>query len=141
MTKGKDYVKDADLSSLEIDLSPPNEDETAELFTANNIEELQELLDLEMSPSKKIDMMDKFWSYKIRQQKFMELEGELITISDAKAVINQVFAPISTALDSTPMQLKATFNDIPIEAVEWLSDRMNMIKNEAKAVWNDYSTE
>ena len=127
MNKGRDYI------SVDIDIELPKiEKENTALYTVENLDELQELLDQEPSPSKKIEMMDKFWSYKIRKQKFLEAEGELLSVHDAKVAIDSILSPLNQYLNDMGNNLKNHFPDIENEFIEWINEENNRQKEHLK---------
>lgn len=128
--KGSDYIN----SSIIVDFATKEaikEDES--IFTSEAKDELNEYLSQEPSPSKQIDMIDKFWSGRIRRQKFMVEESQLIPVADAKAVIEAVFTPINAKLDELPIMLKSHFNEVSLEAMRWLADEINQIKTDSQS--------
>lgn len=126
MNKGTDYLDGVDLSEY------LDNEEDKELFTAKNIDELQRLLDDEPSPSKKIDMMDKFWSYKIRQQKFLQTEGDLITVEMAKGAVEKLLSPLNQYLNDQANSLRNHYPDASDEIVEWLREENNRQKEQLR---------
>ncbi|MCD6432951.1 MAG: hypothetical protein J7L21_02825 [Sulfurimonas sp.] len=121
LAKGNDYL------GLEI-ITNDKIKNNSSVYNAESITELEDLLRLEKSPSRKIEMMDKFWAYKIKKQKFKQEEGELITVDDAKATIEVLFSPLDRKLNDLHIDLKSRFAEIPIDAIEWLSDYINDMK-------------
>lgn len=65
---------------------------------------------------------------KIAEVTYKEKVGELITLDSAKGIIEVMFSPLSRKLDDVHIDLKSRYPDIPLEAIEWLSDYINNIK-------------
>ena len=99
-----------------------------QIYTPQTVEELEKLLLDTQSPTQKVQVVKEFWAGKINRQKFLQAEGELITIADAKATLEQIATPFNQAMDDLPFNLKARFSDTADEAVEWLVEHINEIK-------------
>ena len=65
---------------------------------------------------------------KLAEVTYKERIGELITIEDAKGIIEIMFSPLSRKLDDLHIDLKSRYPNIEMEAIEWLSDYVNDIK-------------
>ena len=83
----------------------------------------------------------KDWNtYKIKEQgltyaiKRKQLARELISISEAKGVLEIFLTPMSQAMEDLPYKLKAKFPDIENSAIEWLIDYTNSVKEETQNV-------
>jgi len=81
----------------------------------------------------------KEWNtYKIKEQgltyaiKRKQLARELISISEAKGVLEIFLTPLSQAMEDLPYKLKAKFPDIENSAIEWLIDYTNSVKEETQ---------
>jgi len=81
----------------------------------------------------------KEWNtYKIKEQgltyaiKRKQLSRELISISEAKGVLEIFLTPLSMAMEDLPYKLKAKFPDIENSAIEWLIDYTNSVKEETQ---------
>lgn len=93
---------------------------------ANNLN-IDDLPDLEGSA--------KEWNtYKIKEQgltyalKRRQLEGELITVDDAKAAFETLLAPLNKYLDDLGNSIKNHFPDVDDEVVDWVSGEINRQK-------------
>jgi len=90
--------------------------------------ELVELLSEIVDPSKALHISKEFWTAKIQKQKFLKENRDLISVGDAKAVIEMFLSPISSRLDTLHIELKSHFPDTTPEAVAWLSTQINDMK-------------
>lgn len=77
----------------------------------------------------------KEWNtYKIKEQgltyalKRRQLEGELITVDDAKAAFETLLAPLNKYLDDLGNSIKNHFPDVDDEVVDWVSGEINRQK-------------
>lgn len=125
--KGSDYL------SKEIIIENTTSDKVKEdntIYTDEAKQELEKFLNQEPSPARKVDMIDKFWSGRIRRQKFLEADGELIPVQDAKAAIETILAPFNQYLDDMGNNLKNHFPDVPLEVVEWINEENNRQKEQ-----------
>ena len=104
--------------------------EDISIYTDEAKQELEVFLSQEPSPARKVDMIDKFWSGRIRRQKFLEADGELISVPDAKAAIETILAPFNQYLDDMGNNLKNHFPDVPLEVVEWINEENNRQKEQ-----------
>lgn len=128
------HAKGSDYLSNTIEKTIPNS-------IVNNIEinnsearaELDTFLEAEPSPSRQVDMIDKFWSGRIRRQKFLQEEGELITVDDAKKAVDILFTPLNKALDDLPTDFKSHFQETSQEAIIFLQNYINDAKEALKA--------
>ena len=102
------------------------------IYNEESVEELNQLIAEAQSPSQKVQIIKDFWMGKISRQKFLQAEGELIPVADAKAVVEKIFTPFNKALDDLPVNLKAHFPEVSTEAVEWLIEYINTMKLEAR---------
>lgn len=98
------------------------------IYNTENIEELDALLISVENPSQRVQVMKDYWTSRINRQKFLKEEGEIIYINEAKAAVEEIFNPLNKFLDDLPIQLKSHNQDVPIEAVKWLSDEINRMK-------------
>jgi len=98
------------------------------LTDADMPSELVELLSEIVDPSKALHISKEFWTAKIQKQKFLKEQGDLISLGDAKAVIDMLFSPMSARLDSLHVELKGRFPSVSIEATEWLGNEINNMK-------------
>lgn len=83
----------------------------------------------------------KDWNtYKIKEQgltyaiKRKQLSRELISISEAKGVIEVFLTPLSQAMEDLPYKLKAKFPNVENDAIEWLIEYANRVKAESQNV-------
>jgi len=77
----------------------------------------------------------KEWNtYKIKEQgltyalKRRQLEGELITVDDAKAAFETLLAPLNKYLDDLGNSIKNHFPDVDDEVIDWVSGEINRQK-------------
>jgi predicted transcriptional regulator len=98
------------------------------IYNTENIEELDALLINIENPSQRVQVMKDYWTSRINRQKFLKEEGEIIYINEAKAAVEEIFNPLNKFLDDLPIQLKSHNQDVPLEAVKWLSDEINRMK-------------
>ncbi|MEA1919139.1 MAG: hypothetical protein U9N52_04815 [Campylobacterota bacterium] len=106
----------------------PKSARNLELDNKENNNELENLLENAVTSSQKVMVAKDFWAGKINEQKFLKEQRELITLTEAKGVIEVMFSPLSRKLDDIHMDLKSRFPDVPMEAVEWLNEYVNDIK-------------
>ena len=109
-------------------ITPSSIKNDGQIYNADSLEELDLLLLDAKSPSQKVQIVKDFWLGKINRQKFLQNERELIPIHDAKATIEILFSPLSKKLDNLHIDLKARFTDVPLDAIEWISDEINSMK-------------
>ena len=79
-------------------------------------------------PTKRVGIIKDYWAGKIQKQKFLREKNELIPINEAKAVMELLFHPISKKMDNLHVDLKARFPDVPMDAIDWVSMTINMMK-------------
>ena len=125
--KGSDYLS---VGTVVENSTPKEIKQNDNIYTDEAREELELFLSQEPSPARKVDMIDKFWSGRIRRQKFLEADGELISVPDAKAAIETVLSPFNQYLDDMGNNLKNHFPDISIEVVEWINEENNRQKEQ-----------
>lgn len=96
--------------------------------------ELVALLKDAQSPSQKVQIIKDFWIGKINRQKFLENEGELITVQDAKVAIDALLSPLNQYMNDQGNHLKNNFPDLPNEVVEWIDDENNRQKEQLRVI-------
>ena len=97
-------------------------------------DELRKLLKDVSDPLKRVKISKEFWASK-RQEISYQLEAsEVITVSDAKVVVEMILTPLNTKLDDLPMSLRNRFDTVPTEAIEWLSFYINDMKLEVQKI-------
>ena len=109
----------------------------SKIYNTDNKAELAALIGSAESPMHKINIESTFWQAKTRRLSFMEAEGELIPLADAKAAVEEIFTPINTKFNDMPVQFKAHFPEVSTEAVEWLDNFVNEVKVASEAEWGD----
>ena len=125
--KGSDYLS---INTVVETSTPDTIKQDTNIYTDEAKQELEEFLSKELSPSRKVDMIDKFWSGRIRRQKFLEADGELISVPNAKAAIETILAPFNQYLDDMGNNLKNHFPDVPLEVIEWINEENNRQKEQ-----------
>jgi len=65
---------------------------------------------------------------KLAEITYKERMGELITLDQAKGVVEVMFTPLSRKLDDLHIDLKSRYPNIEMEAIEWLGEYINDIK-------------
>ncbi|WP_416768511.1 hypothetical protein ACM66T_10170 [Sulfurimonas sp. ST-25] len=71
-----------------------------------------------------------YWLGQKAKLEVEKMRRELIPISDAKAAVEFIFAPVNTRLDEIPHKMRAYFNDMTEEQYSWLIDHINGIKKD-----------
>lgn len=125
--KGSDYLS---IGTVVETSTPETIKQDTSIYTDEAKQELEEFLSKESSPARQVDMIDKFWSGRIRRQKFLEADGELIPVTDAKAAIETILSPFNQYLDDMGNNLKNHFPDVPLEVVEWINEENNRQKEQ-----------
>lgn len=95
-------------------------------------EELQGLLTYAQSPSQKVQIIKEFWAGKINRQKFLQAEAELITVYEAKSVIEKIFVHLNQYLNDQASNIKNNFPDLPLEISRWIDDENNKQKEQLR---------
>ena len=117
------------------DVVPAEEDDAVMenvIFTEESQEELANLLKLAKSPSQKVTITKDFWLGKINRQKFLEAEGELISVADAKVAIETLLVPLNQYLDDQSSHLKNNFPNLSQELLSWIEAENNRQKEQLK---------
>ena len=109
-------------------ITPSDVKNNEQIYNVDSVEALDLLLQDAQSPSQKVQITKDFWMGKINRQKFLQQEGELIPISDAKAIFERISTPFNQAINDLPFDLKARFTDVNDDAIEWLIGHVNEIK-------------
>ncbi len=99
-----------------------------EVHTTENLGELDLLLEDVQSPGQKVQITKDFWAGKIQKQRYLAEKKELIPVNEAKAVIEMLFHPISRNLDNLHIDLKARYPDVSVEAIAWVENTINDMK-------------
>ena len=127
--KGSDYLE----RDIVLDATTPDEiKHDNSIYTDEAKNELEVFLVQEPSPARKVDMIDKYWSGRIRRQKFMQEEGELISTHDAKVAVDTLLTPLNQFLDDIGNNLKNHFPDVSIEIIEWINEETNRQKEQLR---------
>jgi len=113
-------------------MTPSEIKEDENLFTDNANEELNLLLLNAQSPSQKVQIIKDFWIGKINRQKFLEAEGELLPVHDAKVAIDTILTPLNQHMNDMGNNLKNHFPDIPNEVIEWIDEENNRQKEQLR---------
>lgn len=96
----------------EIDSSTPKEiKEDEDLFSPENLEQLNKLLKEADTPMIKVSVIDTFWAGKIKELKYKENNRELIPMHEALGIIQIAITNFKTKMYEIPHQLKAQFPD------------------------------
>lgn len=120
------------------DTVPKNVQNDSSLFNEESSDELKFLLMDSKSPSQKVQIIKDFWLGKINRQKFLESEGELIPVSDAKAAVETLLSPLNQYLDDQANNLKNNFSDLSDEVVKWIVDENNRQKEQLREyIWEN----
>jgi len=103
----------------------------------SGLESEAQLHGIEDMPS--LNGSSKEWNtYKIKEQgltyaiKRKQLSRELISISEAKGILEVFLNPISQAMEDLPYKLKAKFPNIDNGAIEWMIEYANNVKAETQ---------
>ena len=94
--------------------------EDEEIFTSENLDELNKLLKEADTPMIKVSIIDTFWSGKIKEAKYKEAIRELIPMHEAVGVVQVATTNFKTKMYEIPQQMKAHFPDMSIEMVDEL---------------------
>ena len=113
-------------------MTPQDVKDDENLFTDDANEQLQALIDSAQSPSQKVQIIKDFWVGKINRQKFLEAEGELLSVHDAKVAIDAILTPLNQHMNDMGNNLKNHFPDIPNEVIEWIDEENNRQKEQLK---------
>jgi len=111
-----------------IDMKDITQDEI--IYTPESQDELKNMLLLVKSPSQKVQVTKDFWLGKINRQRFLEAEGELISVRDAKVAVETLLVPLSQYLDDLGNDLKNNFPNITNEVLEWVNAQNNRLKEQ-----------
>ncbi len=65
---------------------------------------------------------------KLAELEYKEKMGQLIQLQDIKATLDKYFGPFSKNLDELHIELKARFPDVNMEAIAWLENHINELK-------------
>ncbi len=116
-----------------VNVATPNEiKEDEQIFNEESNGELEALLADAQSPSQKVQIIKDFWTGKINRQKFLEAEGELISVQDAKAAIDAILTPLNKYLDDMGNNLKNHFPDLNDDVIEWIDESNNRQKEQLR---------
>ncbi|MEA1891618.1 MAG: hypothetical protein U9N33_02790 [Campylobacterota bacterium] len=121
-------TKQAEDAKLKEVKTVPQNIENTEIDNEENQEELKKLLKDANTPTQVVTITKDFWLGKINEQKYLKEQGELITLDSAKGVAEVMFSPLSRKLDDLHIDLKSRFPEISLEAIDWLSNYINNIK-------------
>jgi len=106
------------------------------LYTNENLKELEEYLREAKSVSQKVQIIKDYWTGKINKQKYLEGEKQLIPMLDVKKAIDLLLTPLNHYLNDQANNLKNHFPEVPTEVIEWLSDENNRQKEQLRGyVW------
>lgn len=128
-SKGIDYL---DKNIVQEFTTPLKAKENPKVNNLESRTELDDLLELEESPLKQVEIIDKYWSGRLRRQKFLEAEGELLSVHDAKVAIDILLTPLNQYLNDMGNSLKNHFPDAPSEIVEWIDEENNRQKEQLR---------
>lgn len=124
------------VNSQNSDEKPKNIDENTVVYNADNQKELAKLLrDLD-NPLEKARLETTFWQAKTRRLTFLETEGDLIPLNEAKKAIDAVLTPFNKDLDDLPIQMKGHNPEVSDEVVTWLMGAINDIKTKSAQMWD-----
>ena len=112
-----------------------HQDGDAEVYNTDNKEQLKALLRETESPMHRAQIESTFWHAKTRQLAFLEKERDLIPITDVKTAVDSIFSPINRQLDDLPVQFKGNFPEVSEEAVQWLLNQIDTIKQNSAHDW------
>ncbi len=65
---------------------------------------------------------------KIAELTYKEKAGLLISVDDAKAIVEKAYTPLSVKLNNLHVDLKSRYPDTSMEAIEWIETHINDIK-------------
>ena len=82
-----------------------------DLFSPENLDQLNILLKSADTPMIKVSVIDTFWAGKIKELKYKENSRELIPMHEALGVIQIAITNFKTKMYEIPHQLKAQFPD------------------------------
>jgi len=120
------------------EVTVPENYKDAGLLNGDNEKALKRLLAKAKTPHQKVQITKDFWQGQINRLKFLESEGELISVDDAKKAINELLSPFNQYLDDLGNHLKNHFPDVSKEVVEWINDENNRQKEQLRVKqWED----
>lgn len=73
-------------------------------------------------------LMEKSYKALEAKLKVEKMKGDLISLSEAKAAVEELLSPLNKFLDDLPMNIKAHHQDVPLHAIEWVSAEINRMK-------------
>ena len=91
-----------------------------DLFSPENLVELNTLLKDADTPMIKVSVIDSFWAGKIKELKYKENSRELIPMEEALGVIQVGVTNFKTKMYEIPHQLKAQFPDATTDMIDEL---------------------
>jgi phage terminase Nu1 subunit (DNA packaging protein) len=106
------------------------------VYNTDSEDELAKLLLNVDDPYTRTRITNQFWDAKARRLKFLEAEGELIPLDEAKLAVSAVMVPFNKDLDDLPIQLKGHFPEVSQEAVDWLFHQLDEIKTKSSVMWD-----
>lgn len=108
----------------------PNASEA--IYSGDNKSELDALLLSATSSSQKVQITKDFWLGKINRQKFLQTEGDLITVEMAKGAVEKLLSPLNQYLNDQANSLKNHFPDVEVEVVSWIVEENNRWKEQLR---------
>jgi len=110
----------------EIESSTPEDiKEDEDLFSPENLEQLNKLLKEADTPMIKVSVIDTFWAGKIKELKYKENSRELIPMHEALGVIQVGVTNFKTKMYEIPHQLKAQFPDASTKMIDSLHEMID----------------
>ncbi len=128
----EDFAKQTKEAEKELEEAIYNTDSEAEL--------LKLLINVE-DPYTRTRITTQFWDGKAKRLKFLEAEGELIPLDDAKRAVDAVLVPFNKDLDDLPVQFKGHYPEVPQEGIEWLFSQIDAIKRKSAVRWENLEQE
>ena len=101
-------------------ITAPDIKEDEDLFSPENLEQLNKLLKDADTPMIKVSVIDTFWAGKIKELKYKENSRELIPMEEALGVIQVGVTNFKTKMYEIPHQLKAQFPDATDDMIDEL---------------------
>lgn len=116
-----EVAKVYDIKIHEIESSTSSDiKEDEDIFTSENLEQLNTLLKDADTPMTRVSIIDTFWAGKIKEAKYKEAIRQLIPMEEALGVIQVGVTNFKTKMYEIPHQLKAQFPDATTDMIDEL---------------------
>ena len=100
--------------------TPEDIKDDEDLFSPENLEQLNKLLKEADTPMIKVSVIDTFWAGKIKELKYKENSRELIPMHEALGVMQIAITNFKTKMYEIPHQTKAQYPDVSSDIIDAL---------------------